>query len=72
VGAEINAELIKAAGRKLKVKCPDPVAEAKAAEKMKVVEAVEHKYEGKERRRAAAEVSAEKYRGSERRHPVAA
>lgn len=54
VGAEINAELIKAAGKKLKIKCPDPVAEAKAAEKLQAIAAVERKYEGKERRRIAA------------------
>lgn len=72
VGAEINAELIKAAGKKLKIKCPDPVKQAKAEEKMKVVEAVEHKYEGKDRRRIASAVSAEKYSGAERRHLRAA
>jgi membrane protein len=72
VGGEINAELIKAAGKKLKIKCPDPVAEAKAAEKLKAVEAVEHKYEGKERRRTAAETAAQKYSGIDRRHATAA
>jgi membrane protein len=72
IGGEINAELIKAAGKKLKMKCPDPLAEAKAAEKMKAVESVEHRYEGKDRRRAALEVSIEKYRGPERRHLRAA
>lgn len=72
VGGEINAELIKAAGKKLPVKRSDPVAEAKAAEKIKAVESVEHKYEGKDRRRTASEVSAEKYLGPERRHFAAA
>jgi membrane protein len=72
VGAEINAELIKAAGKKLPVKCPDPVAEAKAEEKMKLVEAIERKYEGKERRRASQDKSAEKYAGIDRRHLRAA
>jgi membrane protein len=72
VGAEINAELIKAAGKKLPVKKPDPVAEAKSDEKIKAVESVEHKYEGKDRRRAADDVSAEKYAGIERRRPQAA
>lgn len=72
VGAEINAELIKAAGKKLKIKCPDPVKEAKAEEKMKVVAAVERKYEGKDRRRASEDASAKKYTGIERRQPLAA
>lgn len=70
IGGEINAELIKAAGKKLKLECPDPIAEAKAKEKMKAVEAVEHKYEGKERRRVAEVVSLEKYTGPERRHSM--
>jgi membrane protein len=72
VGGEINAELIKAAGKKLKIKCPDPVAEAKAQEKLKAVAAVEHKYEGKDRRRTSPEKAAEKYTGLDRRHPQAA
>ena len=72
VGGEINAELIKAAGKKLKIKCPDPVAEAKAQEKLKAVAAVEHKYEGKDRRRTSPENAAEKYTGLDRRHPAAA
>ncbi len=72
VGAEINAELIKAAGKKLKIKCPDPVKEAKAHEKLQAVAAIEHKYEGKERRRTAAEAAAKKYPGPDRRQPQAA
>lgn len=72
IGAEINAELVKAAGKKLKIKCPDPVAEAKASEKMKAVAAVEHKYDGKDRRRTAEVVSLEKYAGPERRRALKA
>ena len=72
VGAEINAELIKVAGKKLKIKCPDPIAEAKAHEKIQAVAAIEHKYEGKERRRTAPEKAAEKYPGLDRRAPQAA
>ncbi len=72
VGGEINAELLKAAGKKLKIKCPDPVKEAKEKEKQRAVAAIEHKYEGKDRRRASEEISAEKYPGPERRHPAAA
>ena len=72
VGGEINAELIKTAGKQLKVKCPDPVAEAKAKEKLKAVAAIEHKYEGQDRRRTSPEVAAEKCRRPDRRHPAAA
>jgi membrane protein len=67
VGGEINAELIKAAGKKLKIKCADPVAEAKEQEKQKALAAIEHKYDGKDRRRTSADIAAEKYKGPERR-----
>jgi membrane protein len=45
VGGEINSELLKAAGKRLPVKEPDPLVEAKAAEKAKAVAKVEQKFE---------------------------
>jgi membrane protein len=45
VGGEINSELLKAAGKSLPVKEPDPVAEAKAAETAKAVAEVEERFE---------------------------
>jgi membrane protein len=45
VGGEINSELLKALGKNLPVKEPDPVEEAKAAEKAKAVADVEQRFE---------------------------
>ena len=44
VGAEINSELIKAAGKKLPTKISDPLAEIKAAEKAKALAEIEDRF----------------------------
>jgi membrane protein len=45
VGGEINSKLLKAAGKKLPVKEPDPVKEAKKAATIDAVEKVEERFE---------------------------
>jgi membrane protein len=45
IGAEINAKLLKATGKRLPVKEHDAVEEAKAAEKAKALERIEQRFE---------------------------
>jgi len=45
IGGEINSKLLKAAGKKLPVKEPDPIKEAKLAQTKAAVEHVEEKFE---------------------------